>query len=144
MRQKKSHRKSVVAAISLALVAGALVVGSPAQAHDTCGGDANGPYVAGSNVEGRASYICQSQHDRLRVTGCIQKKVSGVWDEKACTTNDTGTNANQSIVNTRPNFSCSSGEWRTVSKYGAAWNNAGQLQHEQNLNEISPVINISC
>lgn len=140
MNRRNRFRTAFVAA---ALVAGAVGAAAPASAHDTCGGDANGPYISGSNVEGRASYICQSQHDRSTVTGCLQKKVSGTWTDKDCNTNDTGAGANQSTVSTRPDFSCSTGEWRTVFKYGAAYNNLGQLAHEQAANEISPVTTVN-
>jgi hypothetical protein len=115
----------------------------PASAHGTCGGDANGPFKSGANVQGHVSYICTDQHDRYTITGCLQKKVSGVWTDKDCDSLDTGTGYNGTSVAVDPNFTCSTGDWRTVFDIAAAYNNAGTKVHEQTLNEQSPVTTIA-
>lgn len=141
-----TNRKKVTRtiAIAVAAVAATFVAVPSVVAHGTCGGDANGPYKDSGQVKTAISYICGDQHDRYIVSGCLQKKVNGVFENRECRNlDDSGPGWNQTSFTIRPNYPCSAGVWRGLFKYGAAKNNSGAIAHEQTLNEPSPEIDIN-
>jgi len=131
-----------VRSLCTAIVLAGLI--SPAAlAHSgACSGQAFEPdkNPGSGTVSGTVGVTCFGNlHDRYKVFGCLQRKISGTWTNVNCDTADTGTNANTAGFQNTFGADCHTGDWRMKFLEGWVYNNAGDLAHHPTTNELSSV-----
>jgi hypothetical protein len=120
----------------------ALIPTYSASAHGDCYGRAVEPYkvYGGAGVRGPSKYKCDFQHDKYKLSGCLQKKsaATGNWIDVDCFSRTFGPGlSNATVVSWYGEVSCSTGKFRSKFTYGASFNNAGELDQEQVSNTVS-------